>query len=214
MERNWFPAVLLAGIAATVYLFTMAMATSGALGQTVQERTTAQSESGSLISGGRPEWAATRELVKLNPPGYGLGVVPNQTDRITGKAGLESINVEVDDFRERFMFGDQFELHSVAGSLWANYGWVGVALAATVTVALVRSLSFALAARQAPTYVLFAGIMALWYMLFGPMHSNWLDVSSALAFALAAAHALPARTDRVDSHRSAPRRSWEAAPQW
>jgi hypothetical protein len=50
----------------------------------------------------------------------------------------------------------------------------------------VRSLSFALAARRAPTYLLFPGVMALWYMLFGPIHSNWLDVCAALGFALTA----------------------------
>ncbi|MGH2604060.1 MAG: hypothetical protein ACRDJ9_32330, partial [Dehalococcoidia bacterium] len=117
-ERRRFPLVLLAGVAGAVYVFTTAMATGGALGQTVQERTTAQTESGSLLSGGRPEWAATRELVKLNPSGYGVGVVPNRTDRTTAKAGLESINVDVDQGRERFMFGDQFGLHSVAADLW------------------------------------------------------------------------------------------------
>jgi hypothetical protein len=140
-----------------------------------------------LITGGRPEWAATRELVRLKPAGYGVGVVPDWTDRMTGKAGLASIGVDVDPFREQYMFGAQLELHSIAADLWAGYGWAGVALAAVVTFALVRSLSFALAGGQAPTYVLFAGVMALWYMLFGPIGSNWLDVCAALGFALVAA---------------------------
>jgi hypothetical protein len=186
-ERRWYPVMLLAGVGIAVYFFTTAMATGGALGETVQRRSTAQIESqGSLITGGRPEWAATRELVKLNPSGYGVGVVPNWTDRMTGKAGLESVNVEVDPFREQYMFGDELELHSVAADLWVAYGWVGVALAAVIGFALARSLSSALAARRAPTYMIFAVVMALWFLLFGPIWSNWLDVCAALGFALLA----------------------------
>ena len=183
--RRWSPIVLLAGVGVAVYVFATALATGGALGEEVQETSTAEIRSqGSLITGGRPEWAATRGLVQLHPTGYGVGVVPDWSDRMAGKGGLESIGVDVDPFREQYMFANQFELHSIAGDLWAGYGWAGVALAAVVTFALVRSLSFALAARRAPTYLLFAGVMALWYMLFGPIHSNWLDVCAALGFAL------------------------------
>ncbi|HEY7071383.1 MAG TPA: hypothetical protein VH479_14750 [Acidimicrobiales bacterium] len=185
---RWFPLVALAGVAVAVYVFATALATGGELGEAVRETSTRQVRSdGSLITGGRPEWAATRELVRLKPAGYGVGVVPDWTDRMTGKAGLASIGVDVDPFREQYMFGAQLELHSIAADLWAGYGWAGVALAAVVTFALVRSLSFALAGGQAPTYVLFAGVMALWYMLFGPIGSNWLDVCAALGFALVAA---------------------------
>jgi hypothetical protein len=186
-ERRWFPVLLLVGVGVAVYMFTSAMATGGALGEQVEERSNAQLGSqGSLISGGRPEWAATRELLLLNPAGYGLGVVPNWTDRMTAKAGLDDIGTEVDPYREQYMFGSQLELHSVAGDLWANFGWMGLALAAVIMFALARSLSFALAARDAPTYLIFTVIMALWYLLFGPIRSNWLDVCAALGFALVA----------------------------
>ena len=50
--------------------------------------------------------------------------------------------------------------------------------------AIVRSLSFLIAARQATTSVIFACIGALWYMLFGPIYSNWLEVCLALGLAL------------------------------
>jgi hypothetical protein len=186
-ERRWFPVMLIAGVSVAVYFFTTALATGGALGEAVQQRSTEQIQSqGSLITGGRPEWAATRALLKLNPSGYGVGVVPNWTDRMTGKAGLESINVDVDPFREEYMFGAELELHSVAADLWAGYGWAGVALAVVIAFALARSLSFALAARRTPTYLLFAVIMAFWFLLFGPMFSNWLDVCAALGFSLIA----------------------------
>jgi hypothetical protein len=72
----------------------------------------------------------------------------------------------------------------VAADLWARFGWVGVALAVAIALALVRSLSFLLAARRAPTFLIFACVLALWYILFGPMYSNWLDVCAALGMAL------------------------------
>jgi hypothetical protein len=203
-ERRWFPVMLIAGIGLAVYFFTSALATGGVLGTAVQERTTAQIGSeGSLLTGGRPEWAATRALVKLNPLGYGVGVVPNWTDRMTGKEGLLSIGAQVDPFREQYMFGHQFELHSIAADLWVGFGWAGVALAAVAMFALARSLSFALAARRAPTYLSFAVIMALWYVLFGPLLSNWLDVSAALAFALVAGQ--PSRLSAARGSADAPR---------
>jgi hypothetical protein len=118
--------------------------------------------------------------------GYGLGVVPNFTDRQIGKEGLIAVGNTPDPFREQYMFGQQLELHSVASDLWAGFGWMGVALAATIAFTLARGWSFALAARQAPGYLSFAVIIAFWYLLFGPLASNWLDVCSALAFAILA----------------------------
>jgi hypothetical protein len=204
-ERRWFPIILIVGVALAIYLFTTALATGGALGQDVQQRSTAESSSGSLLTGGRPEWGATRALIHHNPMGYGLGVVPNFTDRQIGKEGLIAVGNTPDPFREQYMFGQQLELHSVASDLWAGFGWMGVALAATIAFALARGWSFALAARQAPAYLSFAVIIAFWYVLFGPLASNWLDVCSALAFAILAGH--PSRlapgTQRSDSPRAA-----------
>ena len=149
--------------------------------------------SGSVIAGGRPEWAATRELLKLEPAGYGAGVVPTWADRIAGETGLAKINVDAGGYADNYMFGDAFELHSVAADLWVRFGWVGVALAAAMVAVIVRGLSFLLAARRAPTYLSFACILGLWYLLFGPMYSNWLDVCVALS--LAAIGAGPHRTE-------------------
>jgi hypothetical protein len=183
-RHRWFPVALLAGLGIAVYFLTTALATAGTLGETLQERSSTQiSSSGSLIAGGRPEWAATRELFRLEPAGYGAGVVPNWADRIAGENGLASINVDAGGYADNYMFGGAFELHSVAADLWVRFGWVGVALAAAIVAVIVRSLSFLLAARQAPTYLIFACILALWFVLFGPMFSNWLDVCTALGLA-------------------------------
>jgi hypothetical protein len=183
-RNRWFPIVLVTGLGVATYLF-ITLATGGVLGETLQGRSTAQIEaSGSSIAGGRPEWAATRELVELNPGGYGVGVVPNWTDRVAGETGMASIDVDAAGYADDYMFGSTFELHSVAADLWARFGWVGVALAVAIALALVRSLSFLLAARRAPTFLIFACVLALWYILFGPLYSNWLDVCAALGMAL------------------------------
>jgi hypothetical protein len=184
VARRWFSVALLAGFGLAVFFFASALATGGALGATLQERSTAQvSRSGSLIAGGRPEWAATRELFELNPAGYGAGVVPNWADRMAGKTGLASLHVDAGGYADHYMFGRAFELHSVAADLWVRFGWVGAALAAAIVVVIVRSLGSLLAARQAPTYVIFACTLALWYVLFGPLYTNWFDVCVALGLA-------------------------------
>jgi hypothetical protein len=198
-HHRWFPVVLLAGLGIAVYFFTTSLATSGTLGETLKERSEAQVESsGSVIAGGRPEWAATRELLKLEPAGYGAGVVPTWADRIAGETGLAKINVDAGGYADNYMFGDAFELHSVAADLWVRFGWVGVALAAVMVAVIVRGLSFLLAARRAPTYLSFACILGLWYLLFGPMYSNWLDVCVALSLAAIGAGPRPDEIPEAD----------------
>lgn len=184
--NRWLPAVLVAGLGLVVYFLASALLTGGYLGSSIEERSTAQVETtGSLITGGRPEWAATRALVADRPEGFGVGVVPSWSDYIAGKNGLSSINVDTGGYAKYYLFGGQFRLHSVAADLWVSYGWAGVLLAVLLVYALVRSLSFSLAAHVAPTSVTFACVLALWYMLFGPIYTNWLDVCAAVGFAIA-----------------------------
>jgi hypothetical protein len=196
LRDRWYALALLAGIGVAIYFLTSALATGGAFGASLQERSVAQiSASGSLIAGGRPEWAATRELFALEPAGYGAGVVPNWTDRVAGKTGLASLNVDAGGYADHYMFGRTFELHSVTADLWVRFGWVGVALAASIVVVIVRSLVVLLAARQAPAFVVFACILALWFMLFGPLYSNWLVVCVALGLAAVEVNPRPAAPD-------------------
>jgi hypothetical protein len=193
VQHRWFTMLLLGGLVLAVYFFFSSLATSGVLGTEVEARTNAQiTNSGSLIAGGRPEWAATREIFKLHPAGYGAGVVPNWSDRIAGETGLASINVHAGGYADHYMFGHEFELHSVAADLWVRFGWPGVALALAIAFVIVRNLSFLISARQAPTYLAFSCILALWYMLFGPFYSNWLDVCVPLALVTVAAGPRPA----------------------
>lgn len=175
----------LAGFAVAVYALGTALLTGGYLGSTLQERSTAQVEAtGSLISGGRPEWSATRQLMSIRPEGFGPGVVPSWSDYMTGRSGLASINVDTGGYAKHYLFGGQFRLHSIAADLWVSYGYVGVLLALTIAGALLRSLVATLASATARTSTTFAGLLGLWYLLFGPIFTNWLDVCAALSFVL------------------------------
>jgi hypothetical protein len=120
----------------------------------------------------------------MRPLGYGAGVVPSWKDLTAGTAGLAKINVDTGGYANNYMFGGQFRLHSVLADLWVSFGPIGLALGLVILVALIRSLSFLIAERRAPTSVIFACSLGIWYMLFGPIYSNWIDVCAALGFAL------------------------------
>lgn len=183
--RRWQPAVMLAVLAVALYQLAVVLLSGGYLGSEAQERTIDQIEtSGSLLTGGRPEWAATAELVRRDPTGFGLGAIPTWDDVRAARGGLATVEVELERNRLAYMFGGQFRLHSVAGDLWAGAGLVGLALAGLIAVALVRSLSFAIADRAAPAVVCLAVVMGLWHLLFGPIYSNWHDVCAALGLVL------------------------------
>jgi hypothetical protein len=189
---RWYALALLAGLGVAIYFLTSALATGGAFGADLQARSAAQiATSGSLIAGGRPEWAATRELFALEPAGYGAGVVPNWTDRMAGKTGLASLHVDAGGYADHYMFGRTFELHSVAADLWVRFGWAGVALAAAIVVVILRSLVVLIGARRAPTFLIFAGVLALWFVLFGPLYSNGVTVCVAAGLAAVAAGPRP-----------------------
>jgi hypothetical protein len=183
--RRWAPALLIAALVAGTYLVGTSLLTAGVFGETLRERSVVQIEtSGSLIAGGRPEYAATLELLKIQPFGYGLGVQPSWKDYEAGTSGLSSLNVDAGGYASNYMFGDQFNLHSVAADLWATYGWAGAALAVAVMLSIIRSMSSLVAHRAAATSVLFSCSLGLWYLLFGPLYSNWLEVCLALGLSL------------------------------
>ena len=196
VNNRWFPALLIAGMGVTAYLLLSTLLTSGYLGSEVGGRTVEQVEtSGSLLAGGRPEWLATRELVLLRPQGYGAGVVPNWADLHAAKSGLASVNVELEQKRDGYMFGGEFRLHSITGDLWVRYGWLGLALAVTILITLIRSLSFRLAARDAPTPVILITLLSLWAMGFEPSYSYWVEVCVATGLVI---YARPDRSPAPD----------------
>lgn len=184
-SRRWHPAALLVVLAVVLYQLATALLAGGYLGSEAQARTTRQIEqSGSLLTGGRPEWAATIELARRSPGGFGLGAIPTWDDIRSARGGLATVGVDLERNRLTYMFGGQFRLHSVAGDLWAGCGIAGLCLAGMIGFALVRNLSFSIAERTAPSAVVLAVLMAGWHLLFGPIYSNWLDVCAALGLVL------------------------------
>ncbi len=189
---RWWPALLLGAMGAAVYLLTSTLLTAGYLGEGVQQRSQEQIErSGSLLAGGRPEWAATLELAALRPIGYGVGVIPNLEDVHVAKEGLDSINIGLNPERDRYMFGSEFRLHSIIADLWVRFGLVGFALALTMVFAVVRGLSFSLAQRTATPAVLLAALLALWSFVFEPSTTYWVRVCVAMGFVLVVRRARP-----------------------
>lgn len=184
---RWTPAVLLIVAASAFYLLATSLMTAGYLGDEVQERSQLQIErSGNLLVGGRPEWTATWELMRLNPSGFGPGVVPNWEEIRAARRGLHSVNVELEQNRLTYMFGEQFRLHSISADLWASFGVPGAALAAVLLTVLVRGLSFAVSERAAPAAVTLLVAYALWQLLFGPYYTHWPTVCAAIGAVLTA----------------------------
>jgi hypothetical protein len=183
--NRWFPIVLLTGVGIAIYSVVSSLLTSGFFGPELEQRSTAQIDAtGSLISGGRPEWSATWALMQSRPTGFGAGVVPRFEDLMTAKQGLASIGVDTGGYLNNYMLGGRFRLHSVTSDLWVSFGLIGLALAALIAFSLVRSLSYRIAERDASTLTIFMCVLALWDMAFGPMFSNWNDVCFALGLAL------------------------------
>jgi capsular polysaccharide biosynthesis protein len=182
----WAGVLLFGTAAAGVYLAATELMVAGALGEEVQTRTTTQiAQSGSLLLGGRPEWTATWALMRDQPWGYGLGVVPSGHDVAVAKSGLAVTNIPtVEGYLEHFMLTDRFELHSVAADLWSALGPAGLAYGLALLALLVISLGRLLVHREASGLVCFAGLTAIWNVAFGTLPSNGLDVAFAVGLLL------------------------------
>ena len=70
---------------------------------------------------------------------------------------------------------------------------MGVALAAVMLFALVRSMVSSVASSALDTSVALAAILAVWFILFGPIYTNWADVCLGVALVT-----LPVRSRTTD----------------
>lgn len=164
-------ALLMIGIAVTVYYLGTFLLVNGVLGKAAQARSLAQINSaGSLILGGRPELAATTALMRHRPWGFGVGVIPNSVDVLVAKTGMASINYDPNNgYVDKFMFGGHIELHSNLGDMWANWGLVGVVLVLVIAFLVIRGVASTIANRTADAGVVFLGFWTLWNLLFSPL---------------------------------------------
>ena len=154
-----------------IYNFGQSLILGGSLGDDAQSRSQAQIDTtGSLILGGRPELAATANLMLHHPQGFGSGTLPSLDDLNVAKAGMAAINVDPNNgYVERFMFGNGFELHSTFGDLWANYGIVGLIFALTILLVGLRAFGESMARQAISGIVLFLTIKMIWNIFFSPL---------------------------------------------
>lgn len=147
----------------------------GVLGLAAQERTYSQIEtSGSLIAGGRQEWAASVLLFLNRPMGFGPGVVPHAEDASLAKAGLVSLGANQNSqYINQYMLGGHLKLHSLAADFWSNFGIVGLITICVVAV----YLGVALVARVSSGSILALQALFLlwtaWDLMFSPIDSNY-----------------------------------------
>lgn len=186
--RRLSPLLVLGGLGGGIYLVLSNLLVGGYLGAELQAKSVAQVDAaGSLLAGGRPEWAATFQLMGLEPGGFGLGVRPSWLDIIVAKRGLRGVGLPIENngYIDNYMFGQGYDMHSIVAELWAAYGWVGLVFAALVVALLLGNLARMLAERTAGTLLVFVSISALWNLGFGPLYTNWSDVCVALGLLLA-----------------------------
>ncbi|MDJ0349991.1 O-antigen ligase family protein [Cryobacterium sp. PH29-G1] len=185
-----------------------ALILDGALGEATQQRTVAQlEETGSLILGGRPELTATIALMQHQPWGFGVGTAPNPQDVLAAKSGMAAINYDPNNgYVDNYMFGGHIELHSIIGDFWAGMGIPGLLLALVILVLIVRSIGVHVASNTASAVLLYLGIKAVWFMLFGPFFSS--SVLLVLVLGLLITRTAPAKADAA-LLRLAPVRLWQ-----
>lgn len=165
---------LLGGIALTLYELGTSLLVDGYLGADAQARTIAQIDtSGSLILGGRPEIQATLALFAHRPMGFGMGVIATPNEVLIAKSGLNSINYAPNNgYVEKFMFGNQIELHSVLGDMWAQAGLAGIAFVVVIGIITIHALASRITSHNASGVVLVLGIWTLWNLLFSPLYGS------------------------------------------
>lgn len=161
----------LACMAVAVYDVLTSLLVEGYLGAAAQDRSVTQiNMTGSLILGGRPEMAATLGLFAQNPLGFGLGIIPSPTDVTVAKTGMASINYEPNNgYVEKYMFGSQFEVHSVVGDLWALFGIPALALASVIAVWALRAIVVGITHGRGSALPLFLAVITLWNIFFSPL---------------------------------------------
>ena len=194
-SRSWIPIGLGLGLLAWLAYHAITwMILTGRFGAAAQERTVDQlNTSGSLLLGGRPELTATLHLMAEQPFGFGLGVLPTLQDILVAKAGMASINYDPNNgYVENYMLGNGFVLHSVFGDLWANFGIVGLVLAAGILLFGFRAVATRLQSGIASGLVLYLLIRVAWGTGFSPFSTSHLTIALFLGLVLVSRRREPA----------------------
>ena len=197
--------VLLAVLSLGAFSMLQALILEGALGDAAQQRTQAQIDtSGSLIAGGRPELGAATALISHRPQGFGSGVLPTSQDVWIAKTGMSGLNYDPNNgYVEGYMFGRQYEVHSVLGDMWLRFGPVGALFSLMLVACAVYAVARSISLKAASGLAVLLLLLGAWDTFFSPL----LTSSRTLALLLALT-AIPiaeiGRRRRIDASRLAP----------
>lgn len=163
-----------------------ALILEGALGDAAQQRTQAQIDtSGSLIAGGRPELGAATALISHRPQGFGSGVLPTSQDVWIAKTGMSGLNYDPNNgYVEGYMFGGQYEVHSVLGDMWLRFGPVGAVFAIMLVACAVYAVARSVSLRAASGLAVLLTLLGAWDTFFSPLLTS--SRTLALLFAITA----------------------------
>jgi hypothetical protein len=192
----------LGGLALVVYQAGQALILEGYLGEATRQRTEAQlDESGSVITGGRPELGAFVALLRAHPWGFGAGTFPSSTELGIAKTGMAALGYDPDNgYVENYLFGEGFELHSVVGDLWTRFGLIGIALALVLLVVVLTGAARSVAHRAGAAVLVYAAVKTLWNLPFSPLYSSIPLLMLAVGLCL-----IPRAADPADSRDAPPR---------
>ena len=178
--------ILLGALSLAAFSLLQALILDGVLGDAAQQRTQAQIDtSGSLIAGGRPELGAATALISARPQGFGSGVLPTSQDVWIAKTGMSELNYDPDNgYVEGYMFGGQFEVHSVLGDMWLRFGPLGAAFALALLGFAIYAVARAVSLKAASGLVVWLTLLGAWDTFFSPLLTS--SRTLGLLFALAA----------------------------
>lgn len=222
LGRESTPARTLAWMAVAgvlVYVVMQWLLLAGAFGAATQARTAQQlRDAGSILLGARPELGASLALFQHNPWGFGAGTLATAEEVRIAKVGMAQLNYDPNNgYVERYMLGNGFELHSMAGDLWARFGIPGALLIFVLLALVVWGVASRLATRQANGLQLYLLFQVGWDTFFSPFFFTSIG-TLMLAVALtwpprsSLADATPATDQPRRGKRGKPVRPATAAP--
>lgn len=195
-------------------------ATSGMLGDYLEQRTNQQLEfsNGNLLLGGRPEWAAAFALWRKSPLGIGFGVAPSSDDYWLAirRMPLGTLERQQNSGVATIFRQGAVDFHSTFWTFWGVYGAAGVLFAVLALVYLVHATMGATAAigsvalRASAILLMFGSI---WDILFSPLVIPTLATALATAlYVIGGPHVAPIRTkDSLNEKTSAHQRHYNNA---
>lgn len=180
---RFLTAVQLAAVAFGAYFMLQGAILEGMMGDEIRVRSEAQiAASGSLLAGGRPEMGATFALISHNPWGFGSGATPTMEQILVAKEGMAKLGYDPNNgYVENYMFGVGFEVHSIIGDLWLQFGPLGGVIAMLCLFQLVRGMTNSMGLGVASAIAIYVATRSVWDMAFSPLYTSFSLLPLALA---------------------------------